>query len=176
MKFAFALLSIAAGAALQLVGAGPIVGEGLTKRAPVPVTKLVCDGNSYKCTAFLDYGDGRWVAQWSSDVFHEGHFRFLTESPMTSMAPVPVTKLTCDGNTYKCTGNLEWGDGKWVAQWDVNVFHKKSLFSQEDMTMAPVPLKHLNCDGNSYTCTANLDYGDGKWVAEWETAVFHSRI
>ena len=27
-------------------------------------------------------------------------------SLQTSLAPVPVTSLTCDGNTYKCTGKL----------------------------------------------------------------------
>jgi hypothetical protein len=39
-------------------------------------------------------------------------------------APVAVTKLQCDGDTYKCTANLNFGDGRWVAQWNVNVFHQ----------------------------------------------------
>ena len=61
------------------------------------------------------------------------------------MAPVPVKKLTCDGDTYKCKANLVsnlpmpdgwilqllltlsvvqvYGDGNWVAEWDVSVFH-----------------------------------------------------
>lgn len=60
------------------------------------------------------------------------------------MAPVPVSKLVCDGNTYKCTASLVrsfilcvwfiqfilklsvmqvWGAGNWVAQWDTAVFH-----------------------------------------------------
>jgi len=175
MKFAFALLSIAA--AVRFVGAGPVTAEGLTKRAPVPVTKLVCDGNSYKCTAFLDYGDGKWVAQWSTNVFHEGLFGYLTETPMTSMAPVPVTALACDGNTYKCTGKLDWGDGNWVAQWSAKVFQQALFGQEEDIdTMAPVPVKKLTCDGNSYKCTANLVWGAGNWVAQWDTAVFHNRI
>jgi hypothetical protein len=61
------------------------------------------------------------------------------------MAPVPVKKLTCDGDSYKCTADLVsglpvldgwflqliltlsvvqvYGDGRWVAEWDVSVFH-----------------------------------------------------
>lgn len=39
-------------------------------------------------------------------------------------APVPVTSLTCDGDTYKCTAHLQYGDGGWVAVWSVNVVHQ----------------------------------------------------
>jgi poly(3-hydroxybutyrate) depolymerase len=38
-------------------------------------------------------------------------------------APVPVTSITCDGDTYKCTAKLQFGDGKWVATWGVSVSH-----------------------------------------------------
>ena len=59
--------------------------------APVPVTELTCDGNAYKCTAHLVssplidswflqliltssvmqvWGNGNWVAQWDTSVFH----------------------------------------------------------------------------------------------------------
>ncbi|CAO3693557.1 unnamed protein product [Rhizopus stolonifer] len=44
--------------------------------------------------------------------------------------PVNVKKLQCDGDTYKCTADLDFGDGRWVAQWSVNVFHQN--FRQED--------------------------------------------
>lgn len=32
-------------------------------------------------------------------------------------APVPVTALSCDGDTYKCTANLRFGDNNWKAGW-----------------------------------------------------------
>jgi hypothetical protein len=38
--------------------------------------------------------------------------------------PVPVTSITCDGETYKCTAKLQYGDGRWVAQWNVSVVHQ----------------------------------------------------
>lgn len=65
------------------------------------------------------------------------------------MAPVPVTKVACDGVTYTCTAKLvreflthlythNWcrkfqdhGDGDWVAQWSTSVFHQVPTFSQE---------------------------------------------
>ena len=31
-----------------------------------------------------DFGDGNWVAQWSTDVFHQGLFGYLNETPMVS--------------------------------------------------------------------------------------------
>jgi len=147
--------------------------------APVPVTKLVCDGDSYKCTASLDYGDGRWVAQWSTSVFHTGLFGAAEKTDMSgmAMAPVPVTTLKCDGDSYKCTANLDYGDGRWVAQWPTAVFHTGAFGRKADRgieTTVPVPVKTLKCDGDSYKCTANLDYGDGHWVAQWSTAVFHT--
>jgi hypothetical protein len=43
---------------------------------------------------------------------------------LVSSAPVKVTKMVCDGDTYKCTANLDFGDGRWVAQWDTKVFHQ----------------------------------------------------
>ena len=61
------------------------------------------------------------------------------------MAPVPVSKLTCDGDTYQCTAALVssalldgrliltlsamqvWGDGNWVAQWNTAVFHQSRI-------------------------------------------------
>ncbi|CAO3700246.1 unnamed protein product [Rhizopus stolonifer] len=33
-------------------------------------------------------------------------------------SPVNVNKIQCDGDTYKCTANLDFGDGRWVAQWN----------------------------------------------------------
>jgi len=172
MKFAFALLPIAA--ALRFVAAGPVAAEDFTKRAPVPVSKLVCDGNSYKCTANLDFADGNWVAQWSTNVFHRGLFGHLTEKPLPTITPVPVTRLTCGGDTYVCTAALQWGDGNWVAQWRVAVF-QQALFSQEEIlnAMAPVPVTALNCDGDTFKCTANLKWGAGNWVAQWPSAVFY---
>ncbi|MFK4184433.1 hypothetical protein ACI2L4_10510, partial [Streptomyces sparsogenes] len=98
--------------------------------APVPVTALNCDGDTYKCTANLQYGDGRWVADWAVNVYHQGVASASESSSGSSSsvrgaaAPVPVTGLTCDGNTYKCTANLQYGDGRWVADWAVNVYHQ----------------------------------------------------
>jgi hypothetical protein len=91
--------------------------------APVPVTALNCDGNTYKCAANLQYGDGKWVADWSVNVYHQG-VASESSSVRSAAAPVPVTGLTCDGNTYKCTAKLQYGDGKWVADWSVNVYHQ----------------------------------------------------
>ncbi|MEU0840227.1 hypothetical protein ABZ370_12260 [Streptomyces sp. NPDC005962] len=94
-------------------------------QAPVPVTALNCDGDTYKCTANLQFGDGRWVAQWDARVFHQSAARSASVKSVKSVqAPVPVTALNCDGDTYKCTANLQFGDGRWVAQWNVNVFHQ----------------------------------------------------
>ncbi|MFD8383991.1 hypothetical protein ACFV2X_36685 [Streptomyces sp. NPDC059679] len=45
-------------------------------------------------------------------------------APAAVAAPVPVTALNCDGNTYKCAANLQYGDGKWIADWSVNVYHQ----------------------------------------------------
>lgn len=39
-------------------------------------------------------------------------------------SPVGVSGIQCDGDTYKCTAKLNFGDGRWVAQWNVNVFHQ----------------------------------------------------
>ncbi|MGW2324252.1 hypothetical protein ACWC5C_00640 [Streptomyces sp. NPDC001700] len=92
-------------------------------KAPVPVTALKCDGDTYKCTANLQFGDGRWVAQWNANVFHQSPAR-QGAAVKSVKAPVPVTALKCDGDTYKCTANLQFGDGRWVAQWNVSVFHQ----------------------------------------------------
>lgn len=51
-------------------------------------------------------------------------FLFTTFIFYVSTAPVDVSKIQCDGDTYKCTANLNFGDGRWVAQWSVNVFHQ----------------------------------------------------
>ncbi|KAF5318789.1 hypothetical protein D9619_010633 [Psilocybe cf. subviscida] len=145
--------------------------------APVPVTRLTCDGDTYKCTGNLRWGDGRWVAQWSTSVFHTGLFGESDGEKVDAMAPVDVTALACDGDTYKCTANLRFGDGRWVAQWPTSVFHTGTgaRLSKEEMNaMAPVPVTALNCDGDSYKCTANLRFGDNRWVAQWSTAVFHT--
>ncbi|KJA18763.1 hypothetical protein HYPSUDRAFT_44930 [Hypholoma sublateritium FD-334 SS-4] len=162
-------------AAAQAIVAVPFGSSHVTNTlAPVPVTKLVCDGNSFKCTASLDFGDGNWVAQWGTAVFHTGlfgapdHKEFMHEM---TLAPVPVTKLVCDGDTFQCTANLDFGDGRWVAQWSTSVFHN-SLRS-ETTHLAPVPVTKLVCDGDSFKCTGSLDFGDGKWVAQWSTSVFH---
>jgi len=52
------------------------------------------------------FGDGRWVAQWSTSVFHTGLFGESDGEKVDAMAPVDVTALNCDGDTYKCTANL----------------------------------------------------------------------
>lgn len=96
--------------------------------APVPVTRLRCDGDTRKCTGNLvcvivcalgkcfgtetelfctqRWGDGRWVAQWSTSVFHTGLFGESDGEKVGVMAPVDVTALKCDGDTYRCTANL----------------------------------------------------------------------
>jgi len=177
MQFTTSFVSLLA--AVSAVAAVPW-GSANTEAAltPVPVTSLKCDGDSYKCTAGLDFGDGRWVAQWSTSVFHTGLFG-ADKAHMSelAMAPVPVTSLKCDGDTYKCTAALDFGDGRWVAQWPTSVFHTSAFGRKADHgieTTAPVPVKTLKCDGDSYKCTANLDFGDGRWVAQWSTAVFHT--
>ncbi|MFF7998397.1 hypothetical protein, partial [Streptomyces sp. NPDC007917] len=137
--------------------------------APVPVTAVNCDGNTYKCAANLQYGDGKWVADWSVNVYHQGlasgsSSQSSSAAARSAAAPVPVTGLTCDGNTYKCTAKLQYGDGKWVADWSVNVYHQglASGSSSEPSSAAarsaaaPVPVTGLTCDGNTYKCTAKL--------------------
>lgn len=52
------------------------------------------------------FGDGRWVAQWPTSVFDTGTGARLSKEEMNAMAPVPVTRLNCDGDTYRCTANL----------------------------------------------------------------------
>ncbi|PPQ87704.1 hypothetical protein CVT25_011471 [Psilocybe cyanescens] len=184
MKFTAGFLALVAAA--QSVVAMPFLSSESADLAPVPVTRLVCDGDSYKCTADLDFGDGRWVAQWNTAVFHTGGFGAPDHKEAMigmAMAPVPVTKLVCDGDTYKCTANLDFGDGRWVAQWSTNVFHQG--FVSDETSLAPVPVTRLTCDGDTYKCTANLDFplmalprdqkfGDGRWVAQWGTSVFHT--
>ncbi|PPQ82400.1 hypothetical protein CVT25_008361 [Psilocybe cyanescens] len=174
MNFTASFLALLAAA--QSIAAFPFgVSESTDLVAPVPVTKLVCDGDSYKCTASLDFGDGRWVAQWGTAVFHTGLFGGIDhKETMANMAlaPVPVTQLNCDGDTYKCTANLDFGDGRWVAQWSSNVFHQG--FAGAEADLAPVPVTKLTCDGDTYKCTANLKFGDNRWVAQWATSVFHT--
>ncbi|MGO4754343.1 hypothetical protein AB4212_38055, partial [Streptomyces sp. 2MCAF27] len=129
--------------------------------APVPVTALNCDGNTYKCAANLQYGDGKWLADWSVNVYHQGVGSGSESSSVRgAAAPVPVTGLTCDGNTYKCTAKLQYGDGKWIADWSVNVYHQgvASGPSSVRSAAAPVPVTGLTCDGNTYKCTAKLQY------------------
>ncbi|NUP40957.1 MAG: hypothetical protein HOY76_29060 [Streptomyces sp.] len=142
--------------------------------APVPVTALNCDGNTYKCAANLQYGDGKWLADWSVNVYHQG-VGSESSSARGAAAPVPVTGLTCDGNTYKCTAKLQYGDGKWLADWSVNVYHQGVVSgpSSARSAAAPVPVTGLTCDGNTYKCTAKLQYGDGKWIADWSVNVYH---
>ncbi|KAF9461791.1 hypothetical protein BDZ94DRAFT_1370539, partial [Collybia nuda] len=148
--------------------------------APVPVKSVTCDGDTYKCTAGLVYGDGRWVAQWSTSVFHQQTLarpsaQDLVRIRTVMMAPVPVKAIYCDGDTYECTANLVYGDGNWVARWSVAVFHHRAYHLLQK-TMAPVKVTSMTCDGDTYKCTAALNYGDGRWVAQWSTAVFHTSI
>ncbi|KAF8970120.1 hypothetical protein BDZ97DRAFT_1902163 [Flammula alnicola] len=175
MKFTAGFISLLAAA--QSVVAIPFGSSGpVNDLAPVPVTKLVCDGDTFKCTGNLDFGDGRWVAQWGTAVFHTGLFGQPDHKAMSemAMAPVPVTKLVCDGDSFLCTANLDFGDGRWVAQWSTNVFHQGMFASGATGSMAPVPVTNLACDGDSFKCTANLNFGDGRWVAQWSTSVFHT--
>ena len=51
------------------------------------------------------------------------HSRAAKVSANQALAPVPVTGFACDGNTYKCTAALDFGDGNWKADWSVNVYH-----------------------------------------------------
>jgi hypothetical protein len=155
--------------------------------APVPVTSLNCDGDTYKCTAGLQFGDGRWFADWGVNVFHQSPAR--QASTMSVKAPVPVTTLACDGDTYKCTAGLRFGDGRWVAQWDARIFHQAAANAVRAESMkaakavkavkaprgeaAPVPVTALNCDGDTGKCTANLQFGDGRWAAQWGARIFH---
>ena len=107
--------------------------------APVPVTTLNCDGDTYKCTAGLRFGDGRWFADWGVKVFHQSAARqsvARTASARSVKAPVPVTTLNCDGDTYKCTAGLRFGDGRWVAQWDARIFHQAAARSAQAATSA----------------------------------------
>lgn len=152
--------------------------------APVPVTTLACDGDTYKCTAGLQFGDGRWFADWGVNVFHQSAVR-QAASVKSVKAPVPVTTLNCDGDTYKCTAGLRFGDGRWVAQWDARVFHQAAAAKAAKTAKtanavkaprgeaAPVPVTALNCDGDTGQCTANLRFGDGRWVAQWGARIFH---
>ncbi|TKA13421.1 hypothetical protein [Actinacidiphila oryziradicis] len=84
-----------------------------------------------------------------------------------------MTALKCDGDTYKCTANLQFGDGKWIAQWNVSVLHQAAASVPARVAAAPVPVTALKCDGDTYKCTANLQFGDGKWIAQWNAAVSH---
>ncbi|MBL1100209.1 hypothetical protein [Streptomyces coffeae] len=161
--------------------------------APVPVTALNCDGDTYTCTANLRFGDGRWVAQWSANIFHQARSASARSATAVKTeravkAPVPVTSLNCDGDTGKCTAALQFGDGRWVAQWSARIFHqamanaattsatptKSAAFTKSaEAVRAPVPVTSLNCDGDTGTCTAGLQFGDGRWVAEWSARIFH---
>ncbi|WP_063735076.1 hypothetical protein [Streptomyces sp. RTd22] len=149
--------------------------------APVPVTTLNCDGDTYKCTAGLRFGDGRWYADWGVNVFHQSAARTASASAPSVKAPVPVTTLNCDGDTYKCTAGLRFGDGRWVAQWDARIFHQAAARSAKAAKAvkaprgeaAPVPVTALNCDGDTGLCTANLQFGDGRWAAQWGARIFH---
>ncbi|MGY0062253.1 hypothetical protein ACWY4P_37910 [Streptomyces sp. LZ34] len=142
--------------------------------APVPVTALNCDGDTGKCTANLQFGDNRWVAQWSASIFHQA-VGSGSPSVRSAAAPVPVTALKCDGDTGKCTANLQFGDNRWVAQWSASIFHQavESGSPSVRSAAAPVPVTALKCDGDTGKCTANLNFGDGKWVAQWNAAIFH---
>ena len=149
--------------------------------APVPVTTFACDGDTYKCTAGLRFGDGRWFADWGVNVFHQSAARTASAKSVNKAmnksvkAPVPVTTLNCDGDTGKCTAALRFGDGRWVAQWDARIFHQAAARAMKAPRgeAAPVPVTALNCDGDTGKCTANLQFGDGRWAAEWGARIFH---
>ncbi|WP_327237300.1 hypothetical protein OG349_28540 [Streptomyces sp. NBC_01317] len=145
-----------------------------TAAAPVPVTGLTCDGDTYKCTADLKFGDGRWKARWDASVFHQAPGS-AERSAAVLAAPVPVTGLTCDGDTYKCTADLKFGDGRWKARWDASVFHQAPGSAERSAAVlaAPVPVTGLTCDGDTGACTADLKFGDGRWKARWGATIFH---
>lgn len=89
-------------------------------RAPVPVTALNCDGDTGKCTANLQFGDGNWRASWPATIYHQA----LRSVPSTRVAaPVPANTLTCDGDTGRCSVNLQFGDGNWKANWAATIYH-----------------------------------------------------
>ncbi|MFJ2651370.1 hypothetical protein ACIO1C_32195 [Streptomyces sp. NPDC087420] len=135
-----------------------------TVAAPVPVAGLSCDGDTYKCTADLKFGDGRWKARWDASVFHQAPGS-AERSAAAVAAPVPVAGLSCDGDTYKCTADLKFGDGRWKARWDASVFHQApgSMERSAAALAAPVPVTGLTCDGDTGACTADLKFGDGGW-------------
>ncbi|MFF3754069.1 hypothetical protein ACFYYH_27000 [Streptomyces sp. NPDC002018] len=166
--------TVAAVAALGFGLAGPAAVA--VAAAPVPVTGLTCDGDTGKCTAALQFGDGKWKARWDATVFHQAE--------RAAAAPVPVTGLTCDGDTGKCTAALQFGDGKWKARWNATVFHQAERAAERAgwagtgrpgiaAMAAPVPVTGLTCDGDTNKCTASLQFGDGKWKARWDVTVFH---
>ncbi|WP_260634659.1 hypothetical protein [Streptomyces angustmyceticus] len=147
--------------ALGIGWAGPAVA------APVPVTALTCDGDTYKCTANLRFGDNNWKAGWGATIQH-------VAPRAARRAPVPVTALTCDGDTGKCTATLQFGDGNWRASWPATIYHQAALRSAQGARLAaPVPANSLTCDGDTGRCSVNLQYGDGNWKANWAATIYH---
>ncbi|KAF9461797.1 hypothetical protein BDZ94DRAFT_1310291 [Collybia nuda] len=71
MKLLPEFLALLAVSATQFVAAGPIVTGELPKRSAVGVKTLKCDGYTYKCTADLKSGDGKWIAGWPTPVSQE---------------------------------------------------------------------------------------------------------
>ncbi|KAF5328171.1 hypothetical protein D9619_013436 [Psilocybe cf. subviscida] len=161
MQFTTSFISLLA--AVSTVAAFPWSSQAHTEAAlaPSPVTSL-------------DYGDGHWVAQWSTSVFHISLFGAADKVDMSqfAMGPIPINSLNCE--SYKCTANLDYGDGRRVAQWPTAVSHPDSFGREKFEAISPYPVTGLKCDGESYKCTANLGYGDGRWVAQWTTAVLHN--
>ncbi len=149
-------------AALAVLGIGP---AAPAVAAPVPVTALNCDGDTYKCTANLRYGDNNWKARWDASIFHQAN-------RSASRAPVPATSLSCDGDNGTCVATLMFGDGRWRASWPATVFHP-ALRSAEGRLVAPVPANSLNCDGDTGRCSVNLQFGDGGWKAAWAATIYH---
>ncbi|KAF8173115.1 hypothetical protein BJ912DRAFT_1065385 [Pholiota molesta] len=150
--------------------------EAETALAPVPVTKLVCDGNTYVCTANLDFGDGNGLLSGTPPFSIRPLWRSRPQGDHGRYGHGSRSghKLQCDGDTTSALRtSCDFGDGRWVAQWGTSVFHQ-GLRSGNGQSLAPVPVTKLVCDGDSYKCTGNLDFGDGRWVAQWNTAVFHT--
>ncbi|KAF5327099.1 hypothetical protein D9619_003997 [Psilocybe cf. subviscida] len=146
--------------------------------APTPVTKFTCNGDSYKCTASLDYGDGQWVAEWSTYIRHPNFSGVNDKADMIGMplGTVPVTEITCDGDSRDCTAYLSFGDGLWTATWPAEFYHPpQQAHGREDAAMinGASTVRDFKCDGDWHGCYAHLTFGDGKWTAEWFTAIYH---
>ncbi|MDX3853784.1 hypothetical protein [Streptomyces sp. AK02-01A] len=154
--------TLAAVAALGIGMAAPAVAAPLPKAAPVPVTGLTCDGDTYKCTAALKFGDGNWKATWAVAVAHQATSTASTNTTTNNTATNNIAGRT-PTNTASMTPAMTATTGPAAANTATLGFR----------ALAPVPATAVTCDGNTYKCTAALKFGDGNWKATWAVAVTH---